>query len=452
VKDTLEWIPGAVDGNGLVAYWPGSRGYVSLTAWVVQFLVEAKGAGFSVDEKLLGRLTRTLDQTLRSDYGHFIDGESFLERAWALVALAEAGEFNPAYAAELARRAQFLNLEGVAEVLQAFAQAKQSPASTETLARELWNGVVVRLHQGREIYGGLQDRGGTRSGLILPSETRTLAELTRALVRREPNHPRVPVLVDALVTLGRDDGWGTTNANASALLALSELLQPPFAGSRPQTVRVRLDGREQVLSLGPNAPVGFAVGTGLGAGEVAVASGPGVVVRAETSYVPASDGSEVAPNAAGFVVSRELLRVVKEGEPAERVALTAAGTTQRFALGDVVEDHVQVVNPKPRNYVAIVVPLAAGMEPLNPRLATAPPESKPAGTLTQEPSYVAYLDDHVAFYYDALPAGTYDFYFRTRATTPGSFIQPPAKAEMMYDGTVTGNGAGARIVVERREK
>ena len=58
------------------------------------------------------------------------------------------------------------------------------------------------------------------------------------------------------------------------------------------------------------------------------------------------------------------------------------------------------------------------------------------------------MDDHVAFYYDSLPAGTYDFYFRTRATTSGSFIQPPAKAEMMYDLAVRGNTSGARINIE----
>jgi uncharacterized protein YfaS (alpha-2-macroglobulin family) len=109
---------------------------------------------------------------------------------------------------------------------------------------------------------------------------------------------------------------------------------------------------------------------------------------------------------------------------------------------------VQVVNPKNRNYVAVMVPLAAGMEPLNPNLATAPPEAKPAGNVTLTPSYVAFMDDHVAFYYNALPAGTYDFYFRTRASTSGSFIQPSAKAEMMYDAAVHGSSPGARIIGE----
>ena len=157
------------------------------------------------------------------------------------------------------------------------------------------------------------------------------------------------------------------------------------------------------------------------------------------------------PESSGFVVSRELLRVHGEGEPPERIPLGEAGTTQRFGVGDVVEEHVQVVNPKARNYVAVVVPLAAGMEPLNPHLATAPPEARPAGRATREATYTAFLDDQLGFYFDSLPAGTYDFYFRTRATTPGLFVQPPAKAEMMYDAAAFGNSAGARIAVERPE-
>jgi len=183
---------------------------------------------------------------------------------------------------------------------------------------------------------------------------------------------------------------------------------------------------------------------------LAGAEARGVVVRASASYIPAAEGSQVAPASSGFVVARELLRVGREGAPAEHLALSEPGTTLTFGVGDVVEEHVQIVNPKERNYVAIVVPLAAGMEPLNPRLATAPPEASPAGRSTREPSYAAYLDDQVALYFDTLPAGTYDFYFRTRATTPGRFIQPPARAEMMYDAAVSGHGAGARIVVERR--
>jgi uncharacterized protein YfaS (alpha-2-macroglobulin family) len=138
-----------------------------------------------------------------------------------------------------------------------------------------------------------------------------------------------------------------------------------------------------------------------------------------------------------------------EDVPAEPVPLAEPGQGLSLAVGQVVEDHVQVVNPEARTYVAVVVPLAAGLEVLNPRLATAPPEAKPRGALTKEPTYVAFLDDQVAFYYDTLPAGTYDFYFRTRAQTEGRFTQPGAKAEMMYDASVVGASAGAEVTVVR---
>jgi hypothetical protein len=71
----------------------------------------------------------------------------------------------------------------------------------------------------------------------------------------------------------------------------------------------------------------------------------------------------------------------------------------------------------------------------------------PAGLLTRPPSYVAFLDERVVYYYDELPRGTYDFYCRSRATTTGRFVQPAASAELMYDGAVRGSSAGARIEI-----
>jgi uncharacterized protein YfaS (alpha-2-macroglobulin family) len=276
------------------------------------------------------------------------------------------------------------------------------------------------------------------------------------MARKDAKNPKLQLLVDALVTLGRDDGWGTTNANAAALLALGELLQPPYAGSTPHAVQVKLGGAApQTANLGPQAPIAYLVGTDGGAGAVAVQAGSSpkhVLVRVETQYLPAGDGAQVAAKSDGFVVTREMLKIQATGAPPERIALAEPGKTVHVAIGDVIEEHLRVVNPKDRHFVAIVAPLAAGLEPLNPALATAPPEAKPSNGLTLKPSYVAFLDDQVAYFYDTLPKGTFDFSFRTRASTEGTFIQPAARAEMMYDGTVNGNSAGARVEVVRKEK
>lgn len=466
VADTLAWLPQVQQPTGLLAFWPGGRGSVSLTSWAVEWMAEAKEAKYAVDEELEAKALAALAQALRSDYTHFLDGESWAERSWALRALARAGRFDVAYGNELARRAQLLDLENVASVLTAFDRAGQSAApALAPLEQELWRGLVVRLHQGREIYGGLQGRRSAVSGLILPSETRTLAEMTRALAGRAelPDEAkRLDLMTAALVGLGRGDGWGSTNANASAILALTERLdrrrasagsassaagQAAEASGPATTVTVTASDGARSLALSAAAPTAHWSSTASGPAELRLeAAAAPVDARLELVYLPAAPGAQAAARREGFVVAREQL-VLRGGSGAapERFALEAPGRAVDLAVGEVVEDHVQVINPAERHYVAIVVPLAAGLEPLNPTLDTAPPEATPSARLTLEPTYVAYLDDQVAFYYDTLPAGTYDFRFRTRAQIPGQFQQPPAKAEMMYHGSVVGTSPGALV-------
>ncbi len=321
------------------------------------------------------------------------------------------------------------------------------------LEEQLWHAVVVQLHQGREAFGGLQGGRAARSGLLLPSEVRTLAEMTRALRARAAGpdeEKRFALLESALVARGRGDGWGTTNANAAAILALTDQLARGAGAAA--SVELQAPSGARSLTLGAGEPTAFWASGEAGPATVTLAAGTGapVAARSEASYVPASPGSQAAARRDGFVVARDaaIHRSGAAGSPPERVALAAPGQTITLRVGEVIEEHVQVVNPADRNFVAIVVPLAAGMEPLNPALETAPPEAKPVGKLTLQPTYVAFLDDQLAFYYNELPKGTYDFYFRTRAPIPGSFIQPPAKAEMMYDSSVVGASPGAVVEVE----
>ncbi|MEM6796191.1 MAG: hypothetical protein AAF725_19615, partial [Acidobacteriota bacterium] len=175
-----------------------------------------------------------------------------------------------------------------------------------------------------------------------------------------------------------------------------------------------------------------------------------VAVRAETRYVPAGDGSTLESSRQGFVVERRW-RVLDADDPQRppRVEPIEQPTLLALPVGGVVEEHVRVVNAAERNFVAVVIPLAAGIEALNPRLATASALAEPSRPLTLEPTYADFRDDRVAFYFDTLPPGSYDFYFRARASVPGSFSQPPAYAEMMYRRSVFGRSAGARVEIDR---
>jgi hypothetical protein len=443
VRATQRAIEQSIDDDGLVAFWPKARGNVSLTAWAYGFLVAADRAGESVDKALTERLAKVLRQALRSDYGRLIAGEELRERVEALKALADGGQLEEGYVAELARRAPGMATQSLAQTTAAVAQLQgEDRGVLSRLLEDLWGRVKVLTRDGRPFYAGLAGEGA--NPIILPSEARSLAEVVRAVAAATPEEPRLAVLREGLIRLGEGSGWGSTNANAAAVRALAAAWQRPAAavplaltqGAAPE--RVALDGEAPLLRRVGLSPVPLGLEN---------KGGVAVVALVDTRYQPAEPGSRAQPVQEGFVVTRQSFRAPASG-PMERLVPDAEGVV-RLNLGDVVEEAAEVVNPEDRTHVAIRLPLAAGMEPLNPNLATAPAEATPSAGPTLAPTWVSFQDDHVLYAYDRLPKGNYRFHFRTRALIPGSFTQPPGEAEMMYRMGVYGASAGARVVVAR---
>lgn len=447
IEDAAAWLPTVIDSHGQVAAWPGGGGRVWMTADALAFLAEARDAGYPIDDRVHATLERSLRASLRSDYPYLLSTESWLERSTALWGMAVDGTFEAAYFDELARNSRFLAPESKAKVLLAAIRADQagSPAANG-LADALQAEVLTELYQGKPRYAGLKTAGTGRSPLVAPSEARELANLIDALGRIRPTQPQVGLATDALVRLGKDDGWGQPNADAAALLALAGRMQQ---ASGPAAKFELSDGAEKTpVTLGEDEPLVRVSAAKGGGWNVRNTSSVPVVVLATTRWIPAADGSQQAPEQKGFVVEREWL-AVHDGAPPTRTSLTAPGTKLAVKVGDVIEEHVRLVNPVDRNDVVLTVPFAAGMEPLNPALATAGPEARPANRTTAPASWVSYGDDRALYAFDALPKGTYDVYFRTRASFDGTYVMPAASAAMVYDRTVTGLSAGASVVITR---
>ncbi len=444
VRATVRTIAQAVDEDGLVAFWPRGRGFVSLTAWAYRFLVTAERAGEPSDKALTERLGRTLKQALRSDYPRLLGGEELRERVAALSALAEAGQLDEGYAAELARRADAMPVEALADAAAALAKSGgEDRRLPDALVDSLWSRVRLLSRDGRPVYGGLAGEGG--NPLILPSEAASLAKAVRATALAAPDDPRDAVLRDGLVRLGEGSGWGSTHANAAAISALAETWRAP-SGSLPVTL-ARAASSERI-TLGGGVPVARRATAEPAAQRLENGGSRPVVALVDTRYQPVEPGFRAKPVSAGFVLARTLFRVPGGGRPAERLPPDAENGVV-LAVGDVVEEVAELVNPEDRTHVAILLPLAAGLEPLNPNLATAPAEAAPSAGPTLAPSYVAFNDDGVLYAYDSLPKGNYRFVFRTRALIPGSFTQPPGEAETMYRPGIHGASAGMRVTVGR---
>ena len=110
-----------------------------------------------------------------------------------------------------------------------------------------------------------------------------------------------------------------------------------------------------------------------------------------------------------------------------------------------------------RYHVALADPLPAGLEILNPSLAV-------SGSVPQDPASPDYRygwwwwgtwfnhqnlrDERAEAFTPLLWEGVYTYTYVTRATTPGTFIVPPAKAEEMYSPEVFGRSASILVIVE----
>lgn len=446
---------GSVQGSdGMYSYWPGSRRYVNLTAYVLEFLYEAKKRGYHFEPKLFDRAASALKNSLHTDYSGFISGHSYFERVEAMAALAKTGYFDDAYAHDIMVRAESMNLFSESRVLYAFLLQKNPyQKAVNRLSADLRKSLIFKLRDGKEKYAGLQYRARSWGGAICSSETRTVAGVTRALFKAEPENPRNRVLIEELVSLGTNDGWGSTAANAAALLTLGDVLRHKQPDSKQLEVEATFGSEKKSLETGEKAMVRISSANETPGQFKLLTEGLKTPPMAWLSmtYTPDGTGDTMKARSDGFVVSRRLLVYKDEKSPPAKHD-AKAGETLTLDMGTIVEEHIRVINAEDRFYVAIQAPFAAGFEPMNPNLATSPPEAKPTGTFTKQPDYALYADDSVTFYFDQLPKGTYDFYFRLRTAVQGSFAHPPAKAELMYQLPVRGNSDGIRIVVLPRSR
>lgn len=440
VANAVALIKLNTDDDGLVAFFPRTGGRVWLTATAYRLMAQAGRVGLPVDKPLFERMGKVLTAALRSDYPHLLTDNELFERVVALLALADGGTVTPEDVTELARRAPELRTGPVGDMVAAL--MRLPPDKRRLLPQVLdvlWSRVNIAQRQGAPVYAGLVDQPATPA--ILPSEARSLAQVTAAVAAASPEDPRLPVLRTGLLTLGGNDGWGSTNATAAALEALAAAWQAP---PRPAPATITMPGKPTTGTLDATHPLLQARTTS--AGAVQVKAPANLPVLAATDYVPAQPGAQATPDQHGLVLTRTLFRVPAQG-PMQKIEPEAG--TIRLAVGDVVEELDEVVTPEARTQVALVLPLAAGMEPLNPALATATADAQPSAAPTLAPGWAAYADDAVTAVWMELPRGTYALRFRMRATVPGEYTLPPAGATALYSQGVSGSTGGARVVITR---
>jgi alpha-2-macroglobulin len=302
----------------------------------------------------------------------------------------------------------------------------------------------------------------------MDSPARSGALVLRGLVAADPAHPLAARLARGLLRQRSGGSWRSTQETAFALLALDAYRHAQERELPDYVARAWL-GEAELLNAPMRGRSILAQKAEIPAARLPASSlltfqkqGTGkLFYEARLTY--ARKSLPQAPLDRGLFVQKTLRRV----DPAEleRALATLPDRSQtRFGAGDLVLADLVIVTPSPRQYVVIDDPLPAGFEAVDARLATTaawldvPSSDETHGpgaddALAHGRAFLSSLhrreirDDRVLFFVDQMAAGMYRYRYLARATTIGSFVQPPARAEAMYTPEVFGRTAATRIEI-----
>jgi alpha-2-macroglobulin len=337
-----------------------------------------------------------------------------------------------------------------------------SQSETAALRRYLMNRVVETAGA-----ASFTTDYGDDAYLVLATDRRADAIVLDALIGSEPGNDLIPKLVQGLLGHRTAGHWGNTQENSFVLLALDRYFAT-FERQTPNFVtNIWLGGRY----LGGSAfqgrsteraeltvPMSFLAASGQPQSLQLEKLGDGrLYYRLGLQYAPLDLNLPAA--SAGFTVER-IYEAVDDAGDVQR----DANGTWHVRAGARVRVVLTMVAESRRYHVALVDRLPAGIEVLNPELAvvsaaqaSAPMTPASVGTATtlagswwrwrQWYEHQNLRDDRVEAFTSLLWPGIYTYSYLARATTPGEFFAPPAKAEEMYAPETFGRSATDQVVV-----
>ena len=449
----LDALPQFQSGSGGYRYWTDSdKADPWLTAYALEVAALARDSGFKLPKDSIDRAVDWLRNHYDSpgDWAYpYSDQEKDVLRAWALYALSRHGVKLPGLYSQLYGRRAQLPLYSKADLLRC-AAVLGTPEQAQDLAQALLNQANV---DARVLH--FEESHADRMPWVHASTVSVTGFCVDALLMAQHGFAGDEKAARWLVEArGKDGAWTDTQSNAWALMALTryfrvhekevpdfkagvslggkEIWSADFKGrSLAAQTRQILEG--QLFGAGPEAGLDF---TKSGAGRL--------YYSLLLAWTPAKVDK---PAFEGFEIERAISGL--DGKPAG--ATLRAGQRYRVTL--------KVRSRQDRTFVALTDFLPAGCEVVDSSLATESQAAAPAGgsEASADNPWGAWwgrfqrhenYDDRVQVYADFLSAGEHAWTYTVQATTPGTFSQPAAWVEMMYEPETFGRTAGGTVVVE----
>ncbi|MBV9957942.1 MAG: hypothetical protein JO360_05945, partial [Acidobacteria bacterium] len=441
VARDLKRLQGMQNDDGGFGFWQrGDKSWPYVSIHVAHALTRAKEKGFDVPDEMLAKshkYLREIENHIESYYS--VESRRALI-AYALNVRLRLKDRDAARARRLVAEAgvEKLPLEAAGWLLPVLSGDGGSRDEAEAIRRLLNNRATEdagTAHFVTSYSDGEQ--------LLLHSERRADGIILEALIGDQPQNELIPKIVRGLLAHRTRGRWLNTQENVFILLALDryfatyEKTTPDFVArawlgqsyAGEHEFRGRTTERFNV-----NIPMRYLAEKQGTQNLVLSKEGVGrLYYRLGMQYAPTS--LKLSPADYGFTVERVYEAV---DDPAD-VRRDADGTW-RIKAGAKVRVRLTMVAPTRRYHVALVDPLPAGLEALNPALAVTESiprdendvSSKRGWWWRQWFEHQNLRDDRVEAFTSLLWEGVYNYSYIARATTPGAFVVPPAKAEEMY--------------------
>jgi uncharacterized protein YfaS (alpha-2-macroglobulin family) len=420
VQEAIRKIEAMQLYNGSLSYWPGGD-YDNwwATAYAAHFLLEAKQAGFAVNQSTLDKVLRYLQFRLKKretePYQYFTADGLARQRTiakreitYSLYVLALSGRQDAVALNYYKANRPLLTPDARFLLACTYALGGQQRAFHEVLPTQF-----------------TPEKAPRELGDSFSSPIRDEALALNALLEADPTNPQVNAIARQLSKQMHAAGYLNTQERAFALLALGKIARKSQASTATATIAAggktlgKFDGKDLTVNNVANYQLLLKAS---GAGALyyfweAEGISAGGRVREEDSYLK---------------VRRQFL--TRTGQP------VGAATFRQNDLV-VVKLTIQAADAAGEvKNVAITDLLPAGLEIENPRLGVTREIS--FVTNADQPDYLDVRDDRINLFTTATPKPKI-FYYLARAVSKGTFKLGPVSADAMYNAEYHSyNGAG----------
>lgn len=458
VQQDIAVLASRQNSDGSFGLWSqGESKWPYVTIHVAHALQMANDNGFSVPPTVLLKVKDYLGAIERHIPANYSSSCRNSLIAFSLNIRHKLKESDPARARQLIQETTLekLSLESIGWLLPVLSKDSKSREQVAAIRTYLNNRVKETASTAQ-----FSDSYGDSDYLMFYSGRRSDAVILEALIEDQPQSDLIPKLVKGLLAHKKEGRWENTQENSAVLIALDRYFNT-YEKVKPEFIaRVWLGaqyaGQKDFVGRSTsrseiNVPMSYLTDKSGTQDLVVSKNGPGrLYYRIGMKYAPKKLVLEAADH--GFTVERtyEAIDDPKDVRKADDgVWHIKSGATVRVKL--------TLVAPARRYHVALVDPLPAGLEGLNPELATTKQSANERQTQPEgfwwwwRPVWYEHQnmrDDRVEAFSSLLWDGVHKYSYQARATTPGTYIVPPPKAEEMYAPETFGRGPSDTVVIE----